>query len=223
GPAGAVLRAGDVITAIDGTPAAVADSTATPWSGPKTLTVERDGQIRTVSLRPDAWPRRVVFVALFDPTPNAGAVDGGIAVTTGLLDLVPSDDALAWIIGHELAHITLGHTEHKVTAGSVLKGVVGVGILLPAQIVVPGSGQLLGGLMQGVENRFNRDQERDADRLGVHYTRAAGYDPSAALAVLDTLQEKVPVGSFNQFLDVHPPYPERREVVASEIAAVGRR
>ena len=106
------------------------------------------------------------------------------------------------------------------TAGTVLKGIVGFGILLPVGMVVPGSSEVLGGLMQGVENRFNRDQERDADRLGVHYARAAGYDPSAALVLLDALQQKVPVGSVDQFLDVHPPYPERRELLAAEIAVV---
>lgn len=200
-------------------PVATFESSGKEWSGPMTLTVERGGEGRDVPVQPEAWPRQVVFVAVVDDTPNAGAVDHGVAVTTSLLDLVPSDDALAWIIGHELAHIALGHTEHAVTAGTVLKGIVTVGVLLPAQIVVPGSGQLLGGLMRGVENRFNRDQERDADRLGIQYMRAAGYDPMAAYIVLDTLEAKVPVGSVTQFFDVHPPYPERRKLVAAEIDA----
>jgi Peptidase family M48/PDZ domain len=219
GPGAGQLRPGDCITAINGMPVATFDSSGKEWSGPMTLTVERGGEGRDVTVQPEAWPRQVIFVAVVDDTPNAGAVDHGVAVTTSLLDLVPSDDALAWIIGHELAHIALGHTEHAVTAGTVLKGIVTVGVLLPAQIVVPGSGQLLGGLMRGVENRFNRDQERDADRLGIQYMRAAGYDPMAAYIVLDTLEAKVPVGSVTQFFDVHPPYPERRELVAAEIDA----
>ncbi len=213
------LQVGDRITAVDGTPLAVAEATGISWPATRTLTIVRGGESRTIRMQPEVWPRKLVFVALADDTPNAVAVADGVVVTTALLDLVPSDDALAWIVGHELAHITLGHTEQKVTPGKILKGIVGVGVLLPAQILVPGSGQVLGGLMQGVENRFNRDQERDADRLGVHYTRAAGYDPSAALVVLDTLQTKVPVGTVTQFLDVHPPYPERRELITAEIAA----
>jgi predicted Zn-dependent protease len=124
---------------------------------------------------------------------------------------------LAVALGHELAHITLGHVERRVTPGSVLKGIVGVGVLLPAEIAVPGAGQLLGAGIQGVENRFNRDQEHDADRLGLHHARAAGYDPAAALRLIDTLEAKAPVGAVDQFLDVHPPYPEHRALIEAEL------
>lgn len=219
GPLAGVLQRGDRITEINGEAVAIFESSGRKWTAPLRLTVERAGQTSEVLAEPERWPRDIVFVAIIDQTPNAAAAANGVAVTTGLLDLVPSDDALAWIIGHELAHISLGHTERSVTAGSVLKGIVAVGVLLPAQIVVPGSGQLLGGLMQGVENRFNRDQERNADRLGIQYTRAAGYDPAAAVSVLDTLEKQAPVGTVRQFFDIHPPYPERRELVTAEIDA----
>ena len=86
--------------------------------------------------------------------------------------------------------------------------------------MLPGSGQLIGALVQGVSNRFNRDQERDADRLGVRYAAAAGYDPHGMLTVLDQLQKEAPVGAMAQFFSSHPPYPERREIVSQEIAAL---
>lgn len=117
------------------------------------------------------------------------------------------------------ARSILGHVEDKVTAGSVLKGIVGVGVLLPANIILPGSGQLLGAGLQGVENRFNRDQERDADRLGLQYAKAAGHDPAAALVLLDALQEKAPDSGIARFLDIHPPYPERRTRIEAELAS----
>jgi predicted Zn-dependent protease len=76
--------------------------------------------------------------------------------------------------------------------------------------------------VQGVENHFSRDQERDADRLGVRYAQAAGYDPRAAIAFMELMAEKAPVGSVAQFLDVHPPYPERTELLRAEVAAVAQ-
>lgn len=221
GPASGQLEPGDRVIAIDGM--AVADFAAAEraWTGTKTLTVERDGRTRAVALQPEVWPRRLQCVVLQQDRPNAFAGEAGVAVTTGMLALVPSDDALAWVIGHELAHVTLGHTAPRSLgsqAGRVVIGtVIGLGVLLPAELIVPGGGRALGQLVRGVENRFNRDQERDADRLGIQYMRAAGYDPTAAYAMLDALEAKAPVGSVAQFLDVHPPYPERRELVAAEI------
>jgi hypothetical protein len=44
-------------------------------------------------------------------------------------------------------------------------------------------------------------------RLGLHYAKAAGYDPGAALTLIDTLQTRAPSGSVKQFLDIHPPIP----------------
>ena len=225
GPAAGLLQLGDRITAIDGKPATPVGSKDAPMMvGPKTLTIDRGGKSVEVRIQPEVWPRRVAFIALPEDAPNAFARDDEIAVTTGMLAAVPNDDALAWIVSHELAHVSLGHTAPPSAGSAVANAVVGtvvtVGVLIPAEMVVPGGGRALGQVMQGVRNRFNRDQERDADKLGVHYVRAAGYDPSAALTVLDTLQAKAPVGTVAQFLDIHPPYPERRKLVAAEIGSL---
>jgi Zn-dependent protease with chaperone function len=152
------------------------------WSG------VRDGEEREVSVAAERWPRQVVFVPVPYDVPNAFALEDTVAVTTGLLDLL-DDDEVAVVVGHVLGHIILGHVVPKVTPGRVLKGVVGVGVLLPAEIVIPGSGQLLGGVIQGVENRFNRDQERDADRWGVRLADAASYDPEAGVTLIDELEK----------------------------------
>jgi hypothetical protein len=225
GPGAGLLQLGDRVTAVDGKPPTPVGSADAPTMvGPKTLTIDRDGKTIDVRLQPEIWPRRLAFIALPDDAPNAFARDDEVAVTTGLLAAVPNDDALAWIIGHELAHISLGHTAPPSTGSAVANAVVGtvvtVGVLIPTEMVLPGGGRALGQVMQGVRNRFNREQERDADKLGVHYVRAAGYDPAAALTVLDTLQSKAPVGTVTQFLDIHPPYPERRKLVAAEIASL---
>ena len=212
------LQPGDRVTAINGISPRAVDATGTKLDGRPKFTITRAGASREVELVPERLPRRIAFVLIPQTAPNAAAVDGGIGVTSGFLELFPDDNVLAVAMGHEVAHITLGHVERKVTPGSVLKGIVGVGVLLPADIALPGAGQLLGGAMQGVENRFNRDQERDADRLGLHYARAAGYDPAAALTLMDTMSTRLPTSAVQQFLDIHPPYPERRRLIEQELS-----
>ena len=217
GPQRDRLRIGDRVTAVNGKEPLVGEASGGRWEGARVASIRRGGESLEVAIEPETLPRAATFLVIPAEQPNAAAVEGQVGVTTGFLALFPDDDVLAVAIGHELAHITLGHVERKVTPGSVLKGIVGVGVLLPADIVLPGTGQLLGSAIQGVENRFNRDQERDADRVGLQYAKTAGYDPAAALVLIDTLQEKVPVGGVDQFLDIHPPYPERRTLIAAEL------
>jgi hypothetical protein len=217
GPSAGALEVGDRIVEVDGNPVGERRRSPPIPGTVRTAKLFRGGEEREVSVAAERWPRQVTFVPVPLDVPNAFAVEGAVAVTTGLLDLLDSDDEVAVVVGHELGHIILRHVERKVTAGGVLKGVVGVGVLLPAEIVLPGSGQLLGGVIQGVENRFNRDQERDADRWGVRLAAGAGYDPEASIALIDELEKEAPVGGMAQFFSIHPPYPERREIMREEI------
>jgi len=121
--------------------------------------------------------QQMVVMAADDP--NAFAVGRVLGVTTALLRLAERDDELAAIVGHELAHVTLGHADGGRTPVGILKEVATLGVLLPVELVVPGAGQVLGDALRGVGNRFNRAQERAADRVGVGYAAAAGYDPAA--------------------------------------------
>jgi Peptidase family M48 len=224
GPSSGTLEVGDRIVEVDGAPVGQRPRTGPPAPGTvRTAKLIRGGEELEVSVAAERWPRQVTFVPVPFEVPNAFAVEGTVAVTTGLLHLLENDDEVAVVVGHELGHIILHHVEPKVTAGRVLKGVVGVSVLLPAEIVLPGSGQLLGGMIQGVENRFNRDQERDADRWGVRLAYAAGYDPRAGITLLDELEKEAPVGDLSQFFSIHPPYPERREIVREEIERLEER
>lgn len=220
GPAAGALEAGDRIIEVDGRPVGERRRAAPPQDGRRRVKLIRRGQEREATVFPERWPRQVTFVPVAYDEPNAFAMEGTVGITTGLLHLLETDDQVAVVLGHELGHILLGHVEPKVTPGTVLKGVVGIGVLLPAEIVLPGSGQLLGGVIQGVVNRFNRQQERDADRWGVRLAYAAGFDPNASVTLLDELEKSAPVGALTQFFSAHPPYPERREIMIEEIAAL---
>ena len=142
GPSAGTLQVGDRIIEVDGTPVGERRRGKPPALGAKrSAKLLRNGEEREVSVAGERWPMKVTFVPIPVQVPNAFAVEGTVAVTTGLLDLLDSDDEVAVVVGHELGHIILHHVEPKVTPGSVLKGVVGVGVLLPAEIVLPGTGQ----------------------------------------------------------------------------------
>ncbi|MDX2168335.1 MAG: M48 family metalloprotease [Deltaproteobacteria bacterium] len=221
GPASQLLRVGDRVVAIDGVDVPVADRSGTPWQGAKRLRIRRATEILEVEVAPQTLPNRVVIVLDPSPTPNAFVMPGGerIVVTEGLLTLLPEDDALASVLGHEYAHIVLGHAEAPNPAQRAAVSVAALGllpVLLPSDIVRPGTSRQV---VQAMHKGFSRDQERDADRLGLQYARAAGYDPQAALVVLDRMQAAVPVEGVDQFFDLHPPYPERRALIEAELAS----
>ncbi len=135
---------------------------------------------------------------------NAGTTFGKIMVTEGMLRFVRSDDELAMILGHELAHLTQGH----VSRGAVNNTLLGIGSAI-ASVIVPGAGQATGLLGQMVLNHFNQDQEREADEVGLRYAYAAGYNPEAAVRVMQRMAEEVPQTASAGFFSSHPSSVER--------------
>lgn len=179
--------------------------------------VERVGQ-RLIDTIPD-HPKVELAIANGDPSINAGATFGQVAVTSGMLDFVRSDDELAVVLGHELAHIEQGH---------VLKGTIGgvalnvLAILLDTQ--VPGAGQLAGGVGQLFLNHFSQTQEREADEVGLRFAYQAGYDPRAAVDVQERLAVEAPQSMSSGYFDTHPSSIERAVAArrkAEELLAQG--
>ena len=122
---------------------------------------------------------------LNSPVMNAFAVPGGyLYITRQLLGLMNDEAELASVLGHEAGHITARHSQER-QRGSILSqlGAILVG-------VVTGSGQLAqiaGQAGQLVTLRYSRNQELEADVLGVRYMTAAGYDPGASATMLTSL------------------------------------
>jgi beta-barrel assembly-enhancing protease len=213
GPAANLLQQGDVVTAIDGVPVTTTGNNRLGTGEVLTLSVVSRGTSRQVAIVPEAWPRQVHIQAVVDDAPNAFAGGGAIVVTTGFTESFPSEDVLAVAIGHELAHLTLEHDVEVISAGSVIKDVLLVGVVTPISIFVP-----IRPLVDGFASRFNRAQERDADRLALHYAKAAGYDPQAALVLVDALEQRNPSGGLAEFFDIHPPFAERRNLIVAELS-----
>ncbi len=120
------------------------------------------------------------FTVLDDDLINAFALPGGyVHVTRGLMALASNEAELAGVLAHELGHVTARHSAERYSQ-SVVAG-VGAAILGAAGSVVgvPGVGQVAGYGAQAYVQTYSRDQEFEADRLGIRYMTRAGYDPEA--------------------------------------------
>ncbi|HEY0113253.1 MAG TPA: M48 family metalloprotease [Allosphingosinicella sp.] len=122
---------------------------------------------------------------LNSPVMNAFAVPGGyLYITRQLVGLMNDEAELASVLGHEAGHIAARHSSERKRAG-ILTQLLSIGAA-----VVTGSGQLgqlAGQLSQGLFLKYSRDQEFEADELGVRYIAAAGYDPLASASFLNSL------------------------------------
>ncbi len=198
------------------------------------------GRMKDVSeLKGEAF----TFTVLDSDVVNAFALPGGyVYVTRGLLALTNDEAELAGVLGHEIGHVTARHTAQRYDRAKI-----GQGLSVAGQL----AGLLLGGLVGGAEGAraggelggqaaslgaeayvqgYSREQEFEADQLGIRYLAAAGYDPRAMASFLTTLQADDAYrqrlagqagGEEADFLGdwfrTHPRTPER---VARAVAAV---
>lgn len=161
--------------------------------------------------------------------PNAFALPGGyLFVSRGLLTLINSEAELAGVIGHEMGHVIADHAIKRigVTAPfAITTGLAGfaTGLISPKLgRAVKGTGNALAGGL--VIAPFSRDQERDADRIGVTLSGKAGWDPAGLSRFLDTLMRDDALEpereSADGFLATHPTTPERVRNTTTQAAGV---
>lgn len=156
--------------------------------------------------------------------PNAFAFYRGgqpmIAINLAMVDLL-SDDEAAWaaLFGHEFAHFSLHHRQSRLereTTEEAGSGLIGLALSLAG---IPFSSAIADTATTLVERSYTRDEERDADRLGVTYLLRAGYDPQGAVR----LQEKLAAqGGGGSFLSTHPSGSERIEAMRRLVAEATR-
>ncbi|MEM7544154.1 MAG: M48 family metalloprotease [Pseudomonadota bacterium] len=178
---------------------------------------------------------RWTFTVLDSPVVNAFALPGGyIYVTRGLVALANDEAELASVIGHEIGHVTAAHSaQRQEQAGIAQLGVLGatifgaaIGLSGPALQSVTQLGSTLG---QGYVASYSRNQEFEADNLGIRYMAQSGYDPQAGsdfLANLQAetkLQARIAGGRYNpnrvDFFASHPATAQR----VSQAAAIAQR
>ena len=135
-----------------------------------------------------------------------------VAINIGMLRLLGMDwDAFAAIIGHEFAHHALNHGAQRQQRENVRQGAaVALGIALGAA-GVPMSGTIADLGTTAVTTVYTREEEREADRVGLEYASRAGYDPRGAARAW---QRMMSVTNFSiPFLSTHPTSQERLDTM----------
>ena len=132
-----------------------------------------------------------------------------MALYTGLVDkLEATDDELAQVLGHEIAHALAKHTVEKMSvAMASTVGVVAVGVLSEHKGLALTGASLAAAL--AIQKPNSRAAESEADEIGIELAAKAGYDPRAAITLW---QKMAKVGGKGppEFLSTHPA-PENRE------------
>jgi hypothetical protein len=155
---------------------------------------------------------------------NAMALPGGyFYVNSGLILACDSEDELAGVMAHEIAHVAAHHAAREMTRlnymqiGSIplmifTQGTwTGYGIYEAAQLAVPLT------FLQ-----FSRQFEAEADYLGIQYAYRAGYDPQGMVSIFEKLDalEKHKPGAISRAFSDHPATPDRIVNVEQEIATI---
>lgn len=170
-----------------------------------TRLVEQTGQrIAARSERPNLpW----TFTILDTPMVNAMALPGGyIYITRGMVERINSEDELAGVLGHEIAHVTARHAAQQISRQQLAQFGLVLGAVVAGPEAVQQYGQLaelgLGLLFQ----RYSRAQETQADLLGTGYMAEARYHPIGAERMLQTLArlDKNPASGIDRYFMSHP-------------------
>lgn len=144
---------------------------------------------------------------------NAMALPGGFVYATRALMRGMSDGEIAFVLGHELAHVVQRHSIKQMENEQMRKaGWLAVLVGLSGGRVNRQSLQLAGLVDQMLDSRFSQADESEADRIGTAMMVRAGYDPAYALVALRTLAGKHNGGSpafVNAMLGSHPMPQER--------------
>lgn len=160
------------------------------------------------------------FRVLDAPVVNAFALPGGyVYVTRGLLAYMENEAQLAMVLGHEIGHVTARHAAKQYTSQQLVGFGLGVGSILFQQ-VQPYLGAIQTGL-QLLFLSFSRDDERQADELGVQYATRVGYKASEGakfFEVLKRMQDLDKGSALPTWASTHPDPGEREQTVRDRAA-----
>jgi predicted Zn-dependent protease len=164
---------------------------------------------REIHLRLKGYRFDWAFNVLQDKQINAFCLPGGkVAVFTGLLPVVQNDDQLATVMSHEIAHALAHHASERIARQQMYETAVqaiggAMGSMDPDR-----RRALIGALSAGAEVRslaYDRQQESEADHIGVFLMTFAGYDPDQAVAFWERMQRAMAQGSRPpEILSDHP-------------------
>lgn len=151
------------------------------------------------------------FAIIDDPVVNAFAAPGGyIYVTRGMLAMGGSEAELVSVIGHEMGHISARHSVRQMSQMILVQLGLGLGSILSKDFAKVAG--IAGVGAQLLFLKFSRDDERQADALGVEYARSTGYNPAGMVAFFESLERLGDLSGQSPipgFLSTHPLTKER--------------
>ena len=166
------------------------------------------------------------FTVVDEPAINAFALPGGyIYITRGILPFLHTEAELAGVLGHEIGHVTARHSAQQYTKATT----AGIGVQL-LSIFVPQAAPFQGLTETALGVMFlkhGRDDELQADRLGVDYSAKTGWDPIGVGGMLQTLARLDEASGSRRgvpnWLSTHPAPADRVQKVQAYVAESGAR
>lgn len=153
------------------------------------------------------------FTLLNSDVVNAFALPGGkVFVSKGLAVKMTNEAQMAAVLGHEIGHVTAEHTSERygqqlmVVGGSAIAGaVLGAVIDSDNRATGAGIGAGVGAAAGGIATlSYSRNQEIEADRLGMRYMERLKYNPQGAIQVQEILQREAGSGQTLEIMSTHP-------------------
>jgi predicted Zn-dependent protease len=160
------------------------------------------------------------FAIVDEPAVNAFALPGGyIYVTRGILPFLDNEAQLAGVLGHEIGHVTARHSVQQYTkATSANLGLTLLNIFVPESRPFGGLAESGLGLLF---LKYGRDDERQADTLGVQYAASTGWDPKGVAEMLTTLARLDEAAGSSKgvpnWLSTHPAPADRVQEVQTTV------
>lgn len=174
---------------------------------------------QAIKMRPETENWEWSIKIIDDPeTVNAWAMAGGkMALYTGLVNKIkPTDDELAQVLGHEIAHALAKHSAEKMSVAMASSiGVLAVGVASDRKGLALTGAALAAAL--AVQKPNSRAAESEADQIGIELAAKAGYDPQAAITLW---QKMAQVGGKGppEFLSTHPSPANREKKLAEYVS-----
>lgn len=146
-------------------------------------------------------------------TVNAFALPGGqIFITRALFDRLGDEGGVAGVLGHEIGHVIGRHSAERIAKARLTEGLTGAAVIAsydpdnPASMRTAQVAILIG---QVINMRYGREDELEADFLGVCFMHQAGHDPNQLIRVMEVLAEASKGPRPPEFFSTHP-NPENR-------------
>ena len=154
-------------------------------------------------------------------TINAFALPGGqIFITRALFDKLQTEGELAGVLGHEISHVVARHSAEQIAKAQLTEGLTGAAVLAtydPNNPASMGTAQVAALIGQLITLKYGRDDELEADKLGVCFMNDTGYDPQEMISVMQVLEAASQGNQPPEFFSTHPSPDRRIERIQADI------